>query len=83
MVRIIPDTAGASIGFEPYSPRALAWVETVIVALGGDWRTVGEHSCYFLPLDRVSPTLLSDSGLEVLFGPAPPGIAILRQDRFH
>lgn len=83
MLRVISDVAAGSIGFEPYSPRALEWVEAVVVALGGEWRTVDGRSCYWLPVDRVTPTMLADSGLEIMQGPVPPGMTVHRHRRHH
>lgn len=79
MLRIRPDIATCSVGFEPLSPRAIRWVEGVIVDLGGVWRTVDYTSCYWLTTDEIPTDLFGSSELELLFGPPLPSMALLRQ----
>ncbi|WP_293857588.1 hypothetical protein [uncultured Alsobacter sp.] len=76
VLRVRPDPVGMAVGMEPLSERALAWVESSVIPIGGRWGTVNGVIAVWLRVSDIPIDLLGFSGLRLQFGSAEPGPTI-------
>lgn len=67
-LRIRVDVTDRTLGLDPLSPRAVAWLEQRVSPLGGGWRKTGNGWTFSLPLPALPEDLLGTSGLVLYFG---------------